>query len=66
MAQFEKEALPLIVGSADGTHKSGEGLDLIIHQVYKASQVVNATKAMEGAENTGKVSMVPLRLAVLI
>lgn len=66
MAQFEKEALPLIVGSADGTHQKGDGLDLIIHQVYKASQVVDATRAMEGAENTGKVSAVALRPAVLI
>ena len=56
MANFEREALPLIIGSSDGTHKFGEGLDLIIHQVYKADEIVEATKAMEGAQNTGKVS----------
>lgn len=55
MANFEKDALPLIVGAREGTHAKGEGLDLIIHEVFKAEEIVKATQAMEGAANTGKL-----------
>lgn len=49
MQRFVKEAFPKMIGG--GT----DGLDLVIHQVYKASEVVEATKCMEGAGNIGKL-----------
>lgn len=42
MQDFSADALPKIIGKSAGTHDDANGLDLVIHKVYKASEIVEA------------------------